>query len=205
MKGRPETTPSPGEIAALELKVDDLRRFVQEGFAEIRKELATAHKEHQDIGKCVIGASRSLGRKLDAVSGWFKTWLGIIAKTFREKRIPRNLVSAAANDRYGSVNWSLYKKYPQAATQIKAVIDFTHDNQPITEKVSEKYYKKTSGGHGKNLKEICRCVWADHKADWEDWAKSGLGYPSVNDLYHACYGILNRVSGKRKNPFRMSG
>ena len=133
---------------------------------------------------------------------WYKSWLAIIAKTFGEKKIPRKEVVAAVNGRYGDVDWTKYTKYANSSIQIKAVIDYTHDTQAITTKTSPKHYKKASGGYGKNLKDVCRDVWDLHKVEWDVWAAEGTGYPTVKDLYDACFGIMKRKKGTI--PFKLA-
>ena len=169
---------------------------------ELRPDFDAFHQEHQDIGKGVATLRRSLGAKLDNVIRWYKSWLAIIAKTFREKKIPRKEVVAAVNGRYGDVDWTKYTKYANSSIQIKAVIDYTHDTQAITTKTSPKHYKKASGGYGKNLKDVCRDVWDLHKVEWDVWAVEGTGYPTVKDLYDACFGIMKRKKGTI--PFKLA-
>ena len=169
---------------------------------ELRPDFDAFHQEHQDIGKGVATLRRSLGAKLDNVIRWYKSWLAIIAKTFGEKKIPRKEVVAAVNGRYGDVDWTKYTKYANSSIQIKAVIDYTHDTQAITTKTSPKHYKKASGGYGKNLKDVCRDVWDLHKVEWDVWAAEGTGYPTVKDLYDACFGIMKRKKGTI--PFKLA-
>ena len=190
MKGRPETTPRPGEIAALEQKVDDLKRFVQEGFAEIRYELATAHKEHQKIDKEVVGTRRGLGAVLRHVADW----KNIVREMLSKRKIPWGKVEkAAGEDRYGKVDWSKIK-HKDGIRQIKDVIDYTYDVKPVTLGVSSKNLKATGGI---TLADACKQTAILHA---EEWAKFTDPYPTDKGLYVACHDLAMRK--RKENPFK---
>ena len=191
MKGRPETTPRPGEIAALEQKVDDLKRFVQEGFAEIRNELATAHKEHQKIDKEVVGTRRGLGTVLRHITDW----KNIVREMLSKRKIPWGKVEkAVGEDRYGKVDWSKIK-HKDGIRQIKDVIDYTYDVKPVTLGVSSKNLKATGGI---TLADACKQTAILHA---EEWAKFTDPYPTDKGLYVACHDLAMRK--RKENPFRV--
>lgn len=161
-------------------------------------ELLTVTKEKVEaVDAKAVSIKRKLTDGFANLSRHNLKWIGIFAKVFKYKKIPTEEVRNAIEDRYASVNWDRIKG-EGCRQQIRDVIDYTYDVQPIIRKVSEKHLKEGLRVKGINLKQACRETELRHK---DEWAKLKGKYEDVDKLYDTCHSLMN--SKKSKNPFKM--
>lgn len=161
--------------------------------AKMRPDIALLQEGQQVIREEVGGVKRSLLGKVNEILRRNRIWDGIVSRIFREKRIPRQEVVAAVNDRYSSVDWTKFK-HKDGVRQIKDVIDYTYDVKPITMDVSGKNLK-ASGGI--TLADACNRAAILHNKEWSTFKDP---FPTPKGLYVACYDLAHRA--RESNPFK---
>lgn len=165
---------------------------------EIRPDLEDLKQETRQVGKKADGARKSITGKLNILIGFQKVWKAIFGKLFKYQKKPMEDVADAMEDRYAGINWEHFQSKDRVR-QIKDVIDYTYDVQAITLDVSEKHYKKASGGNGINLADACRATAELHEDEWSQFKDP---YPTEKALYVACHDLANRKRGKC--PFKLA-
>lgn len=161
---------------------------------KFKPDLAAFHQEHQETRKDFGTAKHSMLGKVNDIIRRNKLWDSLVAKMFREKKIPRQQVVAAVHDRYRCVDWDKIK-HRDGVRQIKDVIDYTYNIKPITLGVSKKNLKHLGGI---TLSEACRQTAILHNVEWAAFTDP---YPTPKSLYVACHGLATRK--REANPFNI--
>ena len=161
---------------------------------KFKPDLASFHQEHQETRKDFGTAKHSMLGKVNDILRRNKLWDAIVAKMFREKKIPRQQVVAAVHDRYSCVDWDKIK-HRDGVRQIKDVIDYTYDVKPVTLGVSKKNLKHLGGI---TLAEACRQTAILHQLEWDAFTDP---YPTPKSLYVACHDLATRK--REANPFKV--